>query len=143
MPFLRRVHIPDHLVFYETMRSSGNGGQGVNTTDSAVRARVNIWRLTALTYEERRRVAEKLRSQLTQEGELMVKMQTTRSQLENKHLAKARIESIIAQALHVPEVRIPTRPTRGSRERRLMSKKRIGQKKVARRVTSNEHDLYS
>jgi ribosome-associated protein len=125
------------------MRSGGNGGQGVNTTDSAVRARVNIWRLATLTYEERRRVVEKLRHQLTQEGELMAKVQTTRSQLENKHFAKARLESIIAQALHIPEARIPTRPTRGSRERRLTSKKRIGQKKAARRSSSNEHDLYS
>jgi ribosome-associated protein len=134
----RNFILPDHLISYETMRSGGKGGQGVNTTDSAVRARVNIWRLTMLTYEERRRLGEKLRHQLTQEGELTAKSQTTRSQLENKHLAKARLEELIRDALHVPEVRIPTRPTRSSRERRITQKKKLGQKKATRRSSGEE-----
>lgn len=134
----RRIVLSDHLVTYEVTRSSGPGGQGVNTTDSAVRARVNIWRLGNLTYEERRRVVEKLRSQLTKEGELIAKIQTTRSQLENKRLAKARLESMIAQALHVPETRTPTKPTRSSREARLGAKKHLAQKKGSRRAAFDE-----
>lgn len=129
----RRFFLPDHLVSYETMRSGGPGGQGVNTTDSAVRARVNIWRLSNLTHEERRRVVEKLRHQLTQDGELIAKIQTTRSQLENKRLAKIRLESLIARALIVPEARVPTKPPKGARERRLTEKKNLAKKKEKRR----------
>lgn len=120
------------------MRSSGNGGQGVNTTDSAVRARVNIWRLFFLTYDQRRRIVEKLKHQLTKEGELLVKAQTTRSQLENKYLAKQRLEDLISRALEVPETRFLTKPTRGSKERRLKEKKSITQKKKTRRVFREE-----
>lgn len=130
----RRFFLPDHLISYETTHSGGPGGQGVNTTDSAVRARVNIWRLTNLTHEERRWVVERLRHQLTQDGELIAKIQTTRSQLENKRLAKARLESLIAGALHVPEPRIATKPTRSSKEHRLSEKKSLTKKKANRRV---------
>lgn len=129
--------LPDHLVSYETTRSGGPGGQGVNTTDSAVRARVNIWRLSHLTHEERRRIAEKLRYQLTQGGELIAKIQTTRSQLENKRLAKSRLESLITDALHVKEARIATRPTRSAKEHRLFEKKSLAKKKASRRP---QHD---
>lgn len=130
---VHRLTIPDHLISYDVMRSGGKGGQGVNTTDSAVRARVNVWRLAMLTYDERRRVADKLKHQLTTQGELLAKSQTTRSQLENKHLAKSRLEEVIRKALEVPEVRIPTRPTRGSKERRLTTKKNTAKKKAGRR----------
>lgn len=130
----RKFFLSDRLVSYEATRSGGPGGQGVNTTDSAVRARVNIWRLTNLTHEERRRVVEKLRHQLTGEGELITKIQTTRSQLENKRLAKARLEALIIGALHVPESRIATRPTRSSKENRLSEKKSLTRKKTRRRV---------
>lgn len=135
---LHRLTIPDHLISYDVMRSGGKGGQGVNTTDSAVRARVNVWRLAMLTYDERRRVADKLKHQLTTQGELLAKSQTTRSQLENKYLAKARLEETIRKALQVPEIRIPTRPTRGSKERRLTTKKNIGEKKLGRRSAQEE-----
>ena len=134
----RRILLPDHLITYETMRSGGKGGQGVNTTDSAVRARINIWRISILTYDERRRVVERLRHQLTREGELMAKSQTTRSQLENKHLAKSRLESLIAKALVVPEFRVPTKPTKGSHERRLTQKKNTAKKKTSRRAGFDE-----
>lgn len=132
---MRQYHlsIPDALISYDVMRSGGKGGQGVNTTDSAVRARVNVWRLAMLTYDERRRIAEKLKHQLTSEGELLAKSQTTRSQLENKHLAKSRLEEMIRKALEVPEIRIPTRPTRGSKERRLTTKKNVAKKKEGRK----------
>jgi ribosome-associated protein len=133
-----RLTIPAHLISYDVMRSGGKGGQGVNTTDSAVRARVNIWGLVMLTHDERRRVAEKLKHQLTSEGELLAKSQTTRSQLENKHLAKSRLEEIICRALKVPEVRISTRPTRGSKERRLTTKKNVAKKKEGRRSHGEE-----
>lgn len=133
-----RLIIPDYLISYDVMRSGGKGGQGVNTTDSAVRARVNVWRLAMLTYDERRRVADKLKHQLTTQGELLAKSQTTRSQLENKHLAKSRLEEILNQALQVPETRIPTRPTRGSKERRLTTKKNAGKKKLGRRSAQEE-----
>lgn len=137
---MRQHHlsIPDALISYDVMRSGGKGGQGVNTTDSAVRARVNVWRLAMLTYDERRRIAEKLKHQLTSEGELLAKSQTTRSQLENKHLAKSRLEEIIRKALEVPEVRIPTRPTRASKERRLTTKKNTAKKKEGRRSGREE-----
>ncbi len=135
---VRRIFIPDHVVAYETMRSGGPGGQGVNTTDSAVRARVNIWRLSILTHDERRRVAEKLRAHLTSSGELMAKIQTTRSQHENKRLAKERLEFLVAQALHVPEMRTPTKPTRSSREARLGGKKHLAKKKAYRRTGDEE-----
>ncbi len=133
---VHRLILPDHLISYDVMRSGGKGGQGVNTTDSAVRARVNVWRLAMLTYDERRRVAEKLKHQLTSEGELLAKSQTTRSQFENKHLAKSRLEEVIRKALEVPEIRIPTRPTRGSKERRLTTKKNVARKKEGRRQVS-------
>ncbi len=86
-----------------------------------------------LTDEEKARVREKLANRINNEDELVVMSEEERSQPQNRALAIARLESLVAGALRVPKKRRPTRPTRASKLRRIESKKQRSEIKVARR----------
>ena len=127
------MRIPDRELHFSATRASGPGGQGVNTTDSAVQLRWNVYASQALTYEQRGRVLEKLSNQLTKDGDLVIKIQTTRSQKANKERAVEVLHDKIVRALYVKPSRIATKPTRSSKERRLTTKKQTAYKKSLRR----------
>lgn len=113
-------------------RSSGPGGQGVNTTDSRVELSFDPAASTSLTPTQVERVLEVLSTSLVQ-GRLVVAASEYRSQLRNRAAARERLGNLLRDALTpAPPPRRPTRPTKGSQRRRLDAKKRRGNLKSGR-----------
>jgi ribosome-associated protein len=126
LPVNPSFSIPGEELQVSTSRSGGPGGQHVNTTDSRVTIRWNVMSSPALSEDARARILLKLGSRLTREGEVMVSASDDRSQLVNRGLARDRLAALLRQALLVPRSRRPTRPSRGSKERRIAAKKLRG-----------------
>jgi ribosome-associated protein len=114
-------------------RSSGPGGQGVNTTDSRVELSFDVARSPAVPDRLRDRLLDRLSGRLA-DGVLTIVASEHRSQLANRDTARARLVSVLREAsAPPPRKRRPTKPTRGSQERRLAAKKRRGDVKRGRR----------
>lgn len=113
-------------------RSSGPGGQGVNTTDSRVQLSLDLATTTALTDDQRRRALDRLRDRLAGTV-LTVDASEHRSQRRNRAAARARLATLLRDALApAPPSRRATRPTRGSQRRRLDAKRRRSETKAGR-----------
>ena len=132
-----RLTIPAAELAWRFSRSSGPGGQGVNTTDSRVELSWDLTGSPLLPDSLKERAVERLGARLVQ-GVLTVTASEHRSQLRNREAAAARLGSLVAAAVAAPpRSRRATRPSRGSVERRIAEKKRRGQIKKGRR---GEHD---
>jgi ribosome-associated protein len=125
--------IPREELEVRATRAGGPGGQHVNMTSSRIELRWNPTRSRALSAPERERLAAKLASRLDGEGFLRIVSSTTRSQLRNRVIAEERLAALVRQALIVPKVRKPTKPTRAAREIRLQEKRQRGDRKRERR----------
>jgi ribosome-associated protein len=122
-----RLAIPLAEITMRTSRSSGPGGQHANVTASRVEAVFDVLASSCLSEAERTRL-------LARSGPRVVAVaQDERSQLRNRELALARLSERLAQALTPPKRRRATRPTAGSRERRLEAKRRGSERKQQRR----------
>lgn len=129
------VLIPEAELQWRFSRSSGPGGQGVNTTDSRVQLRWDLSTSSALTEDQRERARQRLGPRLIN-GVLQISASEQRSQLQNREAAELRLAEIVAAALAPPpRARRATRPTRGSQERRIAGKKRRSDLKKLRRDT--------
>lgn len=117
---------------FEYFRSSGPGGQNVNKVATAVRLRFDISRARWLPEDVKSRLVRLAGSRVTECGELLIEAQRFRTQESNRDDAVERLIRLIARAWHNPRKRLPTRPTAGSEERRLDSKKRRGRIKRER-----------
>ncbi|MGH2591415.1 MAG: alternative ribosome rescue aminoacyl-tRNA hydrolase ArfB [Actinomycetota bacterium] len=130
----RSVVVPERELRWRFSRSSGPGGQSVNTTDSRVELSLDVGMTTALGPVQRARVMERLADRLV-DGVLTVTASEHRSQLRNREAALERLARILAEAVAPPPPRRrPTRATRGSIERRLADKKRRAKTKRLRRA---------
>jgi ribosome-associated protein len=128
-----RLTIPAAELAWRFSRSSGPGGQGVNTTDSRVELSWDLAGSVALPTALRERAAERLAGRLVS-GVLTITASEHRSQWRNREAAAARLAALVAGAISPPpQARRPTRPSRGSVERRIASKKRRGEIKRNRR----------
>jgi ribosome-associated protein len=103
------------------IRSQGPGGQNVNKVSSAIQLRFNI-HLSSLAEDVKEKLHALAGSRVNQEGILVIKAQTCRNQEGNKKQAILKLEELIASAMHVPIQRRPTRPTLGSKRRRIKEK---------------------
>lgn len=119
-------------------RSSGPGGQKVNTTDSKVQLSVDIAAATSLSDAQKRRALKNLAPRL--DGTMLtVSASTQRSQLRNRSEARQRLAALLREALAPPPPpRRKTRPTRGSVRRRLAAKRRRSELKRTRRRPGEE-----
>jgi ribosome-associated protein len=118
-------------------RSSGPGGQGVNTTDSRVELRWDVAASTALSEAQQMRVLDRLATRLV-DGTLTIVASEHRSQLQNRTAARARLAMLLTEALAPPPpARRATRPSRAATQRRLDEKRRRGTIKAARRGPSS------
>jgi ribosome-associated protein len=120
----RGLTIPAAELVERFSRSSGPGGQSVNTADSRVELRFDVSRSSALSEVQRTRALVAL-SGRTVHGIVSITSSEHRSQLQNRVAARARLAALLTHAVAPPPAaRRATKPTRGSRERRLDSKKR-------------------
>lgn len=119
-------------------RSSGPGGQSVNTTDSRVELSFDISGSPSLPVWARRRAVARLGGRLS-DGVLTVASSQERSQLMNREAARERLAVILREAVAPPpRPRIATKPSRGARERRLEDKRRRAQTKRNRRYSPGD-----
>lgn len=125
--------IPETELSWRFSRSSGPGGQGVNTTDSRVELSWDVAASGALPPFLKERAVERLGRRLVG-GVLTIAASEHRSQLRNREAAEARLVALVADAVAPPAAaRRKTRPSRGAVERRIAEKKRRGQIKRGRR----------
>jgi ribosome-associated protein len=112
-------------------RASGPGGQNVNKVSSAVQLRWNV-NASSVPARIKTRFSQIWKSRMTKDGDVIVDASEHRSQALNRDAARDRLTSMIRKAAKKRKRRIPTRPTRGSVERRIKSKKELGEKKALR-----------
>ena len=127
-----RRTLPESEMTWRFSRSSGAGGQHVNTTDTRVELTWSLDDTTVLTADEKERAAHQLRNRLV-DGAITVVSSRYRSQHRNREAARVRLEELVSQAVVPPKPRRATRPTRASVERRLDAKKRRSDVKKSRR----------
>ena len=127
------VSIPLAEFDFEYIRSSGPGGQNVNKTSTKVRLRWNVVDSPSIDEGLLQRIQQNFRSRITGEGEFLVTSQRTRDRETNRADCLEKLAEMIRQVATPPKKRRPTRPTRGSKERRLQNKKQRSQRKEMRR----------
>jgi ribosome-associated protein len=125
--------VPASALSWRFSRSSGPGGQGVNTADSRVELSVAPLALPGLTEAQRDRLAARLGDRLV-DGVLTIPASEHRQQLRNRQAARERLAAVLRAALAPPPPkRRRTKPTRASQERRIQAKKQRGELKRQRR----------
>jgi ribosome-associated protein len=133
-----RVRIPAEELREAFVRSSGAGGQNVNKVSSKVELRWNPTTTSALSMDDRAFLLAKLGGKLTLDGELIVTSDKYRDQPRNRADAAEKLAAIVRGALVRPKPRRATKPSRGSKERRIKAKKIRGAIKSGRRGSGDD-----
>ncbi|MET0812213.1 MAG: alternative ribosome rescue aminoacyl-tRNA hydrolase ArfB [Microbacterium sp.] len=133
LPVTTGLTIPESELSWRFSRSSGPGGQGVNTADSRAELVWDVARSHALSPVQRERILDRLSGRLV-DGVLTIVASEHRAQLLNRNAARARLAALVAEAVRPPAPpRRPTKPTKGAKERRLKAKQRRTDVKRLRR----------
>ncbi len=132
------VTLPGHVLEWTAVRGSGPGGQNVNKVASKVQLACDFEATTALPDAAKARLRVLARNQLDSLGRILIVSQKTRDQLQNLADARAKLRALLVLALKVPVRRWATKPTRSSKVRRLVEKKRTGDKKAGRKRPDRE-----
>jgi ribosome-associated protein len=117
---------------YRATRSGGPGGQHVNTSSTRIELTWDVANSPSLSDAQRERLLDKLAARMDSSGVLRITESGSRSQLQNKETATARLAELVAAALHLPKPRKKTRPPKASREKRLQTKRRRSEVKKLR-----------
>lgn len=130
------IQIPEEELTFTFARSSGPGGQAVNKVNTKAVLRWDFANSRALSEGARARFLERFGNRLTKNGELIITSDEHRDQRRNQESCREKLAGLLASIARPPKVRRPTKPTRGSKERKLDAKKRVGQNKALRRKVS-------
>src|SRR5262245_37862572 len=128
-----RIAIPDDELEWSYARSGGPGGQNVNKVSSKAILRWRLAESAVLGPEAKRRLQGHERRRITTEGDLVIVSQRYRDQERNREDCVDKLRQMVLRALEAPKARKPTRPTRGSKQRRLADKRRRAATKEGRR----------
>ena len=118
----RSISIDSDEIIESYTRASGQGGQHVNTTDSAVVLRFDVANSPGLPDAVKNRLADLAGTRMTREGILILRSEGARSQLLNRQDVRDRLIALISEATIVPKKRRPTKPTKASQKRRVEGK---------------------
>ena len=126
------VRVPGEALQMKAVRAGGPGGQNVNKVASKVELRVDLALIEGLDEGALERLRLRVRNQTDADGRWVLTSSLTRDQGANLEDAREKVARAVRAALSAPVPRRPTRPTRGSQERRVTAKKRAGARKQAR-----------
>ena len=132
IPITRSIAIDSDEIDESFTRSSGPGGQHVNTTDSAVLLRFDVWGSPNLPDRVKHRLSDLAGSRLTRDGVLVLRSEGSRSQEMNRREVRERLADLIREATFIPKARKATKPTKGSQLRRVEGKAKRGAVKCLR-----------
>jgi ribosome-associated protein len=137
IPITGTLAIDDREVEERFVRASGPGGQNVNKVSTAVQLRFDV-NGSSLPNEVKTRLITLAGSRMTTEGVLVIDAREHRTQAQNREAARERLVELIARATHKPKKRRATKPSKAAKEKRLVSKKRRGEIKAARKARADE-----
>jgi ribosome-associated protein len=133
-----QLAIPEDEFQWSFVRSGGPGGQNVNKVASKAVLRWPVVASPSLPHEVKQRLLARQRRRITADGDLLIASQRFRDQERNRQDCLDKLRELILQVATRPKVRRPTKPTRGSRERRLQEKSRRAAVKSRRRRPVDE-----
>ncbi|MEJ2678897.1 MAG: alternative ribosome rescue aminoacyl-tRNA hydrolase ArfB [Gemmatimonadota bacterium] len=138
IPIHSRLTIPASELRFRASRSGGPGGQHVNTSSTKVELLWDVAGSPSLSEQQRARLLKRLSTRIDADGVLHLTEGGSRSQHQNREAVTERFALLVRKALRRKKRRIPTKPTKASKERRLESKKKRSRKKKLRKPPEPE-----